>query len=113
MFNPAYTAALLQLDVPSHFAIQELGCAQFGIGILGVLSLPFFSFRKPAAVSAGVFLLGAAILHIMRLSVLHFDEAVSLFGDLLVVAIALVCVFSKNAILANIKKDSSEELISS
>lgn len=90
--NPSYTAKLLHLTTDNFLAIQELGFAQFGIGVLGILSIHYYKLRKSTAISYGIFMAGAAYLHIIRLSQIQLGEMMSLIGDLLVVAIAIICV---------------------
>ena len=89
--NPAYTQKLLQVTVSDSIITQELGYAQFAIGVLGLLSLKYINYRKPAALSYGVFMVGATILHLNRMLALNLGEAVSLIGDILVVFIAIYC----------------------
>lgn len=101
-FNPVYTAELLQITTGNYIAIQELGCCNISFGVLGILSLFLQNYRKPAALSYAVFLLGASVIHISRLSIIGFDEFMSLSGDLFVVAIAIIVFITEKK---KIKKD--------
>lgn len=91
MLNPAYTERLLNVGTENMLIIQELGFANLAIGVIAIVSLFVPAFRKPAAAAGGIFLMGAAILHLLRLSVIEFGEVMSLAGDLLIVAIAVLC----------------------
>lgn len=88
--NPSYTMSLLQLGEESRIAIMELGAAQFGIGILGVLSLFKEKYRSSVAISYGCFMVGAIYIHISRFTIASADEIMSLIGDLLFLVIALL-----------------------
>jgi len=97
-FNPTYTANLLNVQTNDMIIIRELGLLQFAVGLTGMLSIKFPYFRKPAAISYGVFILGAAILHIARLGTINIEEIVSLLDDIWIVAVAVLVVFQKNRI---------------
>ncbi len=88
-FNPSYTMQLLQVGEESRIMIMELGAAQFGIGVLGILSLFKARYRTSVAISYGCFLLGASYIHLSRLDMAHWDEIMSLVGDVLLVAIVV------------------------
>lgn len=88
ILNPSYTAALLQVGEESKVVIQELGCAQLGIGILGMMSLLKNEFRKSACLSYGIFMVLVSILHITRLSAMNFVEFISLLGDVFIIIVA-------------------------
>ncbi len=98
MLNPAYTERLLNVGTENMLIIQELGFANLAIGVIAMVSLFVPAFRKPAAAAGGIFLMGAAILHLMRLSVIELGEIMSLSGDLLIVAIAVLCLFYKEKV---------------
>lgn len=93
--NPAYTASLLNVQTSDMIVIRELGCAQIGMGILGLLAIKFHSFRKPAAISYGLFILGAVILHVARLGHINADEIVSLADDIWTVGVAVFIILRK------------------
>ncbi len=94
--NPAYTERLLNVGTENMLIIQELGFANLGIGVIAMISLFVPAFRKPAAVAGGIFLTGAAILHLLRLSIIEFGEVMSLAGDLLIVAVAVLTLAYKD-----------------
>lgn len=87
--NSSYTMALLQVGEDSKIIIMELGFAQFGIGIIGILSIWKQSFRGPALITYGTFMLGASMIHIARFTTANIEELVSLLGDLFVLVIAI------------------------
>ena len=89
--NPAYTARFLQLTSESHFMIQELGCANIGMGVLAALSFKFPQLQKPAAICNSVFLTGAAFLHIQRIDMIGWDETMSLLSDLYIIVVYVSC----------------------
>ena len=93
--NPTYTMALLQLEETSKIIIQELGYAQFGIGIVALLTLVNKSYMGAAAISYGAFMCGASLIHISRISTAEFDEMMSLVGDILVIIIAITYFISR------------------
>lgn len=93
--NPAYTANLLNVQTSDMIVIRELGCAQIGMGVIGLLSIRFYSFRKPAAMSYGLFILGAVILHIARLEHINIGEIVSLVDDVWTVGVAVFIILQK------------------
>ena len=88
--NSSYTMELLQVSEESKIIIMELGFAQFGIGLIGILSICKKSFRVPAIITYGIFMLGASIIHIVRFTTANAEEIVSLAGDLFVLVIAVV-----------------------
>ena len=88
--NSSYTMELLQLGEESRIIIMELGFAQFGIGIIAILSLRKQSFRLPSIITYGTFMLGASVIHIVRFTTANVEEIVSLAGDLFVLVIAVV-----------------------
>ena len=88
--NSSYTMELLKLGEESKIIIMELGFAQFGIGIIAILSLWKHSFRLPAIITYGTFMFGASVLHIVRFTIANVEEIVSLAGDLFVLFIAVV-----------------------
>ena len=88
--NSSYTMELLQVSEESKIIIMELGFAQFGIGLIGILSIWKKSFRVPAIITYGIFMLGASIIHIVRFTTANAEEIVSLAGDLFVLVIAVV-----------------------
>ena len=90
ILNPSYTMHLLQVGEDSKIVIMELGFAQFGIGILGVLSLLREQYRSSVAISYGFFMMGASYIHITRFTNANFEEMMSLAGDLVFVVIALL-----------------------
>ncbi len=89
-FNPSYTMNLLQVGQESKIMIMELGAAQFGIGVLGILSLFQERYRTSVAISYGCFLLGASYIHLTRLGHAQWDEIASLAGDVLLVVIVVL-----------------------
>jgi len=95
-FNPSYTANLLQVTTDNYLIIQELGFANMAIGVLGICSLFYQRFRKPAALCSAIFLTGAAALHISRLSIIDLGELMSLAGDLFVIIIAIMVFVAEN-----------------
>lgn len=88
--NSSYTMELLQVGEESKIIIMELGFAQFGIGLIGILSLWEKSFRVPTIITYGIFMLGASMIHITRFTTANAEEIVSLAGDLFVLVIAVV-----------------------
>ena len=48
-----------------------------------------------AAISYGVFMCGASLIHISRISTAGFDEMMSLVGDILVIVIAITYFMSR------------------
>ena len=90
ILNPLYTAALLQVGEESKVVIQELGCAQLGIGVLGILSILNKDFRKSACISCGIFMIFVSILHVTRLTNMNVKEFVSLFGDVFIIFISVL-----------------------
>lgn len=88
--NPSYTMNLLQVGEDSKIVIMELGFAQFGIGILGVLSLLREQYRTPIAISYGSFMIGASYIHITRFTTANFEEMMSLAGNLVFIVIAIL-----------------------
>ena len=93
--NPSYTATLLDVSPENFIIIRELGCANVGMGIIGILSIKLESFRKPAAIVVGVFILGAIIIHLQRIHNIDFGEAVSLIDDLWIFAVACFTILYK------------------
>lgn len=101
--NSSYTMELLQMGEESKIIIMELGFAQFGIGLIGILSVWKKSFRLPAIITYGIFMLGASLIHIVRFTTANLEEIVSLAGDLFVLVIAIVYFVQ----YLRIKKDNS------
>ena len=98
--NPAYTANLLGVQMSDMIIVRELGFAQTGIGIIGLLSIRLHSFRKPAAIAFGIFILGATIIHLTRLGYVGFDEIVSLADDVWTLgAVVLVLVRKQGGLM--------------
>ncbi|MCL1963700.1 MAG: hypothetical protein FWF69_01385 [Firmicutes bacterium] len=95
VINPAYTSELLTFDANYMFMIQEHGCANIAIGLLGILSLFSKNFREPAAITAGIYMLGAAILHSTRLGTMSGGEFIVLMTDIIIVLIAAVFLLYK------------------
>lgn len=94
VFNPSYTAnLLLQIKMSDYLVVRELGFCNISMGTLGILSLFWKQYRKPAAVSVGIFIFGATILHITRMGHINLSEFVSLAGDVFMVAVAILCIF--------------------
>lgn len=91
--NPSYTMALLQVGEESKIIIMELGFAQFGIGLIGVISLFHKHYRGASVLSYGAFMIGATMIHISRFTVANFEEVVSLIGDVLVIVIGIIYFF--------------------
>lgn len=92
MFNPSYTANLLHVTMDDYIIIRELGCAEFGIGLVALLSFKWTAFRKPATMTYGVFIFGCTIIHLFRLSVIDFGEIVSTLNDIWILIVAVLIV---------------------
>ena len=93
--NPSYTAALLNVTTEDFIVIRELGCANVGMGIIGMLSIKLESFRKPAAIVTGIFILGAIIIHVQRIHAIDLGEIISLVDDIWIFAVACFTVLYK------------------
>ena len=93
ILQPEYTAnVILGLkSSESLLLVRELGFANVAMGAIGILSLPFPTWRLPAALAGGVFYALAGINHALQA---HRNrlENVAMVSDLLVAAILLaVC----------------------
>lgn len=71
------------------------GFANIALGTLGVLSLFWDKFRKPACFGIGLYIAGAAILHFMRIELMTVDEWATLLSDVSLVVIAVFGFFQK------------------
>lgn len=92
-FNPSYTADfLLQIKMSDYLVVRELGFCNIGMGTLGILSLSREKYRKPAAVCEGIFILGATILHIIRIEHINFAEFISLTSNVFIVTVSILCI---------------------
>jgi hypothetical protein len=95
--RPDFTARTILGEVSGGTAtaptllVQELGFANIGIGLIGILSLPFPDWALPAALAGGLFLGLAGVRHIAK-STKNAKEWLATVSDLLVSAIALVFV---------------------
>ncbi len=92
MFNPSYTANLLSVSINDFIIIKELGYANFSMGILSILSLKWKTFRQPAAISYGMFMLFCMANHLTRLGDINIDEIISTVADLWAVIIAVLVI---------------------
>ena len=82
LFLPDFTAGMLQLPDSAYIVVNELGIANLMLGLTGVGTLFWPSWRKPAAFAAGFFLLGCALLHVLRIGIgPDFKENVALISD--------------------------------
>jgi hypothetical protein len=71
--------------------VQELGFANLGMGLIGILALPFSGWIVPAAVAGGLFLGLAGIRHIVKPGK-NTKELIATLTDLLVFVVLLVFV---------------------
>ncbi len=69
-------------DKASWTIVRELGFANFGMGLAGILSLWLSSWRPAVALIAGLFLLLDGLLHLFNKR--NFEENVAMYSDLLV-----------------------------
>ncbi len=97
-FNPSYTANLLNIQTNDMIIIRELGLLQFSVGLISMLSIKFSHFKIPAAISYGVFIFGATILHTARLGTINLNEIVSLLDDVWIVAVAVLVLLQNKRI---------------
>lgn len=81
--NPAFTASILHSGETSFVVIKELGFANMAMGLAGIISLFAVTWRRPAAFSIGVFILGATIIHVLRLPQgINMKEMTALLNDI-------------------------------
>lgn len=95
-FNPAFTGALLQVEMNDYIVIKELGYAAIGTGVIGVLSLKKESFRIPAAISRAIFIFCCTFNHLTRIDVVNIGEIIVIITDILLVASAVFIVITEN-----------------
>ena len=90
VFDPAFTASMLNLDSTGFVIIQELGFANVLFGLLAIISLFVTKFRLSATI--GGFYLGmAGILHVTRIGEeVSFKETVAMVSDLFALMIVLI-----------------------
>lgn len=88
--NPSYTANLLSVVTNDMIIIKELGYANFGMGLIAVLSFKYQYFRKPAALASGMFIMGCTLNHFTRLGEINLGEIVSIIDDLWIIVIVIV-----------------------
>lgn len=83
-------------DKASWTIVRELGFANIGMGLAGIASLWFASWRPAVALIAGLFLLLDGILHMTNKR--NFEENVAMHSDLfvgLLMAVYLLSLLSK------------------
>ena len=97
-FNASYTMGLLQLGEESKIMIMELGACQLGIGLLGLISLVKKNYRGPAAISYSIFMIGASLIHIVRLEMANAEEILSLIGDVWVIVVTIIYFVSERKV---------------
>ncbi|WP_382306945.1 DUF6790 family protein [Herbiconiux sp. UC225_62] len=94
-FRPEFTAGNIlgakAADRSVLQIVQELGFANLGFGLIGILSLPFAGWTVPAAVAGGLFLGLAGIRHIAK-SGKNTKEWIATLTDLLVFVVLAVFV---------------------
>ncbi len=92
IFNPAYTANLLNVNMSDFVVIQELGFANLSMGSLAVLSLKQKNFRLPAAIVYGAYILLCAAIHVTRIKEISYGETVSLVADVWIMIISILTI---------------------
>jgi hypothetical protein len=94
-FRPEFTAGNIlgarSADRSVLQIVQELGFANLGFGLIGILSLPFGGWIVPAAVAGGLFLGLAGIRHVAKPGK-NTKEWIATLTDLLVFAVLAVFV---------------------
>lgn len=86
--NPAFTAGLLKLQSNDFIIVRELGVAQIGMGILGLLTVKNLNYRKPAAIVYGIFIFGCTLIHFTRISIISSGEIAALVTDVWIVVVS-------------------------
>ncbi len=95
-FNPSYTASLLDVPMDAAIVISELGCMHLGIGVIGCIGFFYKEFVKPTVITYGLFMIGAVILHLQRLSTIQSGELISLINDIWIIILAVfIFIFHK------------------
>ena len=88
-FIPSYTASLLNVPMDAAIVISELGCMHLGVGLIGCIGFFHKEFVKPTVITYGLFMIGAVILHLQRLSTIQSGELISLVNDIWIIMLAL------------------------
>ncbi len=89
--NPAFTAKMLQLTDSSFVAINEIGFANFSIGMTAVIALFLSSWRKPAGFCGGLYLGIAGVFHITRIAEgMHINEVYAMISDIFILIIIII-----------------------
>ena len=89
LFNPIYTNNLLQLNLNDFIIIQELGLANFSIGLLCIISFFKKLLQKYVCLYMFIFFIGASTLHIIRIKNINFDELITLVTNIILIVVAL------------------------
>jgi hypothetical protein len=89
LFNPVYTASLLQINSDSHIIIQELGSANIAFGLLCIISFFKHYLQKYICLSLFIFLSIITVNHLLRISYINFEEFISSVNDIFLIIISL------------------------
>jgi hypothetical protein len=102
IFNPNYTANLLQLNLNDLIVIRELGLSNSSIGLLGIISFFKYGLQKYVCLYILIFFSGASIIHITRLlQHTHFDEIITLITNVFIIFVSVY------GIIRNIKTEKN------
>jgi len=90
IFNPIYTANLLQLNLNDFIVIRELGLSNISIGLLGILSYFKHGLQKYVCLYILIFFSGASIIHITRLlQYANYDEIITLITNIFIIIVSV------------------------
>jgi len=90
IFNPVYTANLLQLNLNDFIVIRELGLSNFSIGLLGIISFFKHGLQKYVCLYILIFFSGASIIHITRLlQYAYLDEIITLITNIFTIIVSV------------------------
>jgi hypothetical protein len=96
IFNPIYTANLLQLNLNDFIVIRELGLSNFSIGLLGIISFFKHGLQKYVCLYILIFFSSASIIHITRLlQHVYFGEIITLITNVFIIIVS-ICVITRN-----------------
>jgi hypothetical protein len=95
VLNPGFTLEKIFHihSTESHVLVRELGFANICLGTLGILSLFFAQFRIASAITGGLFLGLAGIMHAVRKPAFR-NESIAMVSNLFVFAILLLYVLT-------------------
>jgi hypothetical protein len=92
IFNPSQTLGILSIaNRQASIVVQELGFANLGLGLIGIISLFLPAWLMPAALAGGLFLFLAGARHVMKPN-RNGQENMAMITDLIVAAAALLFV---------------------